>query len=122
MDSLSKKPSLKFIPRDYGIQKNSLSHVSFYYFIININIDIFIIFIITIIIVIIVIIGIINLFVLADKNTKENHKKFFDHFAHEMKFDPLLAENWYQYSHNDFQSRKVYFLFLSFFYILFLFT
>jgi hypothetical protein len=34
------------------------------------------------------------------------HKKFFDDFALQKKFDPLQPANWYQFSSKDF-SKKV---------------
>jgi hypothetical protein len=57
--------------------------------------------------------------------TAENRRKFFEEYAREKGFDPLIADNWYQQSIKDVVAKKVkifcLFLFLFFFSFLFLF-
>jgi len=36
----------------------------------------------------------------------ENHRKFFDEFAKEFKFDPLIVENWFRFPAHDVLQRK----------------
>jgi hypothetical protein len=57
--------------------------------------------------------------VLNDWSEISNQRKFFDNFAKEHGFDPLVPENWYDVERKDI-FMKVYWKFLSFF--LFLYT
>jgi len=48
--------------------------------------------------------------------TAESRKLFFEQYAKEVGFDPLLPDNWYLQPQNNILSRKVfyfYYLFLS---------
>lgn len=37
----------------------------------------------------------------------ENRKRVFDNFANNKQFDPLVPDNWYQFTKNDIRLEKV---------------
>lgn len=58
-------------------------------------------------------------FISAMWSQENNRRLFFEKFAEENNFDPLIASNWYTQRRVDIVSRKVYFLFyLIFFFCL----
>lgn len=52
---------------------------------------------------------------------KENRRKFFEHYARDTGFDPLVASNWYNQPREQIKALRVFFLLILLFFFLFLF-
>lgn len=52
---------------------------------------------------------------------EDSRRKFFERYAKENKFDPLIADNWYSQPRDKLLASKVLIIFLLFIFILFIF-